>query len=448
MEVIWFMAKKKNGEVKAWVVSVRMGLGHQRASYALKYLAPDGVLNFGEPEISDADEMKHWKKLISGYETISRLKTVPVIGKLLFNLMNRILYIPPFYPLRDLSKPNLQSKIIRNYIEMGLGKKLMEKVLSRPLPMLSTYPIPALIADFYNYGRNYCIVTDAEINRAWVPIDSASSRTWYFAPCSRAMLRLKEYGVRDEKIFLTGFPLPKSLLGTEKLEILLNDFGQRLHYLDPEKRFWPLHGTNVEHFLGKQNVRLKKKRLLTIVYAVGGAGALWETGLAIAKSLRKKIMDKELRFVLVCGVREEVYNNFARGLKDLKIPQSIVPLVYSEDKETYFDRFTELMRTTDILWTKPSELVFYSALGIPIIMTESVGSQEDYNKKWLLEIQGGVDQEDPAYTDEWLMDLLKLGRLAESAWDGFLKARKFGTFKIEEVLRTGTMIWEKSPLRR
>ena len=94
--------------------------------------------------------------------------------------------------------------------------------------------------------------------------------------------------------------------------------------------------------------------------------------------------------MLVCGVRKEVRDNFARGLKDLKIPASLVPLVYAEDKDDYFEQFNQLMRVTDVLWTKPSELVFYSGLGIPIIMTEPVGSQESYNRKWLLEVQAGV----------------------------------------------------------
>jgi hypothetical protein len=439
---------KKKAPPQAWVVSVRMGLGHQRASYALRYLSPEGVLNVGEIATSSPEEMKLWTKLTNSYEAISRLKAVPLIGEALFNLYNRILYIPPFYPLRDLSQPNLQSKIIRRYIEKGLGTKLMEKIHSQPLPMISTYPVPALIADYHGYRRNYCVITDAEINRAWVPVDARASKTFYFAPCSRALLRLKEYGVRDEQIFLTGFPLPKSLLGSEKLEVLLSDYGQRINCLDPGNQFWPLHGNNVEHFLGRSNVRFRKNRLLTLVYAVGGAGALWEIGLAIAKSLREQLLKKELRLVLVCGVRKEVRDNFARGLKELKLPESLVPLVYAEDKDDYFAQFNQLMRVTDVLWTKPSELVFYSGLGIPIIMTEPVGAQESYNKKWLLEVQGGLEQEDPAYTNEWFCDLLRLGRLAECSWDGFLKARKFGTYKIEEILRTGTMIRESSPLRR
>ena len=46
------------------------------------------------------------------------------------------------------------------------------------------------------------------------------------------------------------------------------------------------------------------------------------------------------------------------------------------------------------------------------------------------------------------MDLWQEGRLAESAWDGFLKARKYGTYKIQEILETGTMARESSPLKR
>jgi hypothetical protein len=440
--------KKPARDLQAWVVSVRMGLGHQRASYALDYLTPDGVLNCGEPETSDPEEMKLWNKLTKTYETISRLKNVPIIGKTMWNIMNHFMYIPPFYPLRDLSKPTIGSNLFHRYIEKGLGRVLMEKIHSRPLPMVSTYPVPALIADYHNHSRNYCVVTDAEINRAWVPNDSKHAKTWYFAPCSRAVLRLKEYGVRDEQIFLTGYPMPKALTGSEKLEILLADFGQRLHMLDPENQFWPLHGRNVEHFLGKANISGVPRRPFTIAYAVGGAGALWEIGLTIAESLRTKILAREVKFTLICGVRKEIYDNYTKGLKDLKIPDGLVELVYSTDTKDYFDQFNRQIRVTDVLWTKPSELVFYAGLGLPLVLTEPVGSQEGYNKKWLLEIQGGVDQDDPAYADQWLCDLRKLGRLAECAWDGFLKGRKFGTYKVEEVLRTGTMIRESSPLRR
>ncbi|MBA7561471.1 hypothetical protein ES708_03109 [subsurface metagenome] len=39
-------------------------------------------------------------------------------------------------------------------------------------------------------------------------------------------------------------------------------------------------------------------------------------------------------------------------------------------------------------------------------------------------------------------------RRKSAAWDGFLKARKYGTYKIQEILETGTMARETSPLKR
>jgi hypothetical protein len=90
-----------------------------------------------------------------------------------------------------------------------------------------------------------------------------------------------------------------------------------------------------------------------------------------------------------------------------------------------------------VLWTKPSELSFYCGLGIPIIISPTIGSQEVFNRKWLLEIGAGVLQEDPGYTGQWLFDLLDSGRLAEIAWSGFLNARKYGTYNIREILENG-----------
>jgi hypothetical protein len=81
-------------------------------------------------------------------------------------------------------------------------------------------------------------------------------------------------------------------------------------------------------------------------------------------------------------------------------------------------------------------------------MTPTIGSQEKFNRRWLLEIQAGIRQENPEYTDQWLTDYLAKGRLAEAAWSGFLKARKLGTYKILDVLDKGKLSDDTSPLMR
>jgi len=113
-----------------------------------------------------------------------------------------------------------------------------------------------------------------------------------------------------------------------------------------------------------------------------------------------------------------------------------IEIVFGMTIEEYFDNFNQKLKTTDILWTKPSELSFYSGLGIPIIISPPIGSQEDFNKRWLLRVRAGVLQEDPKHTDEWLFDLLKGGRLAETALKGFIEVEKMGTFNIEKIIST------------
>ncbi len=435
-------------DVRAWVVTVDMGLGHQRATYPLMEYAEGGIIAVGSSQSSDPAEKKQWDRLRGMYEFLSRVRSVPVVGKPLFGILDALQSIPSFYPIRDLSNPSFQVKLISSFIQRGLCKGLIEKLKEQPLPLITSYFAPAIAADAAEYGRIYCIICDAEVSRAWVPENPHKSRIHYLAPCGRAIQRLNQYGVPDERVFLTGFPFPKSVLGNKDLDVLREDQGQRLYYLDPKEVFWPLHGQSVAHFLGRNACRFKRKRRLTITYAVGGAGAQKEFGFQIARSLREKLKSGEVVLNLVAGVRAEVEEYFQNVKNELLPGCDNLRVLYSPSKDQYFDQFAQTMRHTDILWTKPSELSFYAGLGIPIIMSPHIGAQELYNQKWLLEIQAAFPQEDPEYTAEWLYDLLNAGRLAECSWDGFLKARKYGTYKIEEILRTGTMTREGSPLKR
>ena len=109
-------------------------------------------------------------------------------------------------------------------------------------------------------------------------------------------------------------------------------------------------------------------------------------------------------------------------------------LLSENTTEDYFRVFNETLRETDILWTKPSELSFYAGLGIPIIIAPTIGSQEDFNKKWLLHVGAGVAQENPKYTDQWFYDYLNSGDLAEVAMQGFMEIEKMGAYNIEEIV--------------
>jgi hypothetical protein len=436
---------KRSKHISAWVISADMGYGHQRAVFPLKDIAHEGLITVGKNDGSTTKEKKSWKRLLNTYESLSRSRGIPLIGKMIFAMFDSLMHIPEFYPIRNLSRSTYQVDLLETSIKNGLCNGMMEKISTKQLPLITSYFAAAIAADMHGYEPIFCIICDADINRVWVAKQPWESRINYFAPCGKAAQRLRSYGVPEERIFLTGFPLPIDLLG-RNLATITKDVGQRLSYLDPRGRFWANHRQNVEHFLGKSNCTFRNRRALTITYAVGGAGAQRDIGRRIAMSLRDRILNGTLQLNLVAGTRPEVFSYF----NDIKteIGSDNIRVLYAETHDEYFQQFNNAMRETDILWTKPSELSFYAGLGIPIIMTPPIGSQERFNRQWLYEIHAAVAQKDPDFTHQWLFEMLNDGRMADMAWSGFLKARKLGTAKILEVLETGAMKRSDSPLER
>lgn len=433
---------------KAWIISADMGYGHQRAVYPLREIAEGGVITVGNSDATSPQEKILWDRLLSVYETLSRASGVPVLGKPVFSVLEALLHIPSYYPIRNLSTSTFQVHLLASLIGKGLCAGVLEKIRTNHLPVVTSFYAPAIAADMNGYDRVYCIICDADLNRVWVAKEPWESRINYFAPCGKAAQRLQAYGVPRERIFLTGFPLPQELLGGRELTTLKADIGQRLHYLDPENRFWPYHCRDVEYFLGAENCEFKKDRVLTLTFAVGGAGAQMEIGASIALSLKLRLLKGEARLNLVAGTKETVRDFFQSVKERINPACENIRIVFADTMDEYFRQFNNVLHETDILWTKPSELSFYAGLGIPIIISPAIGSQEHFNRKWLREIQAGMKQENPEYTDQWLFDALNNGRLAEMAWAGFLKARKLGTYKIMEILEQGKMSDENSPLLR
>jgi hypothetical protein len=435
-------------ETKTWLVTADMGYGHQRAVYPLRNLAEEKIIIAGDTENTLASEKKLWKRTLTLYELMSRAKGIPIIGGPVFSLLDSLLHIPSFYPMRNLSRTTLQVNFLESSIKKGLCSGVLAKVKQKHLPIVTSFYAPAIAADIKGYDPIYCIICDADLNRVWVAKQPWESRIIYFAPCGKAVQRLKAYGVSDDKIFLTGFPLAEELLGGKDLKVLKSNLAQRLHYLDPFGRFRERHGKSVEHFLGEHYTQLQPGRKLTISYSVGGAGAQKEIGRSIASSLKDKLVSGELKLNLIAGTKENIRDYFMGVREELGIDSDSLTVVYSNDLFTYFKLFNDVMRETDILWTKPSELSFYTALGLPIIMSPSIGSQEKFNAIWLREVRSGIKQIDPEYTDQWLFDYLNKGMLAEAAWSGFLKVRKLGYYKILEVIENGKMSREESPILR
>ena len=416
---------------KAWLISVNMGYGHQRTAFPLRHFAPDGkIINANNYEGIPRKDRKIWATTRKFYEAISTFSRTPLIGKAVFSFYDRFQRILEFYPKRDLSKPNFTLKRMYSLFKKRWGEHLIDELkvksekLKVDLPIISTFFTPAFMAEVFDYpGEIYCVVCDADISRTWAPLSPQRSKIKYLVPTERVVERLRLYGVSAKNIFLTGFPLP---LESEK-----DDLKHRLLNLDPQKRYCEKYEALIKENLG----RLPKKsdHPLTIMFSVGGAGAQKEIGVKILRSLRFEIWQGKVKVILSVGIREKIKEYFEGEIRKLKLKKGKVEIIFEKDIESYFQKFNSALRKTDVLWTKPSELSFYSALGIPIIIAPPIGSQEEFNMRWLLKSGFGLQQENPLFTNQWLFDWLQKGYLAEAAMEGFIEGEKMGTFNIEKI---------------
>jgi len=428
---------------KAWVAAVDMGYGHQRAAYPLRHLSPtDKVIIANNYEGIPKKDRRVWKSSQSFYEFFSRSKNVPVIGNFLFDLfIDRVQRIPEFYPRRDLSRPTIQLRSNYRLIRRGWGRDLINYFNTEDIPLVTTFFTIAFMAEEHKFkGEIYLVCCDSDVSRTWAPLVPGKSRINYIAPCRRVAERLKQYGVREDHIFLTGFPLPEENIGKKGLETIKHDLTDRIVNLDPERRYRKKYMDTIKTYLTGVKPDEKHTHPLTLTFAVGGAGAQRDLAVTILRSLKNKLLAGEININLVAGTRNDVYLFFKKEIKRLELEKVLnknLTIVFALEKQDYFTAFNKIIRVTDVLWTKPSELVFYTALGIPVIIAEPLGSQEVFNKRWLKTVGAGISAEDPRYTAEWFFDWVNTGWLAEAAMSGFLDGRQFGVKNIEDVVFHG-----------
>ncbi len=439
----------------AHVIAVNMGYGHHRPAHALRFLSGGKVWIANDySEIPKADK-KLWESSRKWYERISRFKRVPILGSIAFGAMNELQRIPDFYPKRDLSSPSFQVRqfyfLIRRRNWM---KHLIEKLAQDPKPLICTFMAPAFAAEEFGYpGEIFCLPTDSDISRAWVSMRPKKSRIQYLAPTHRVAERLKLYGVPEKNIWFTGFPLPDEAIGGSASKFIRKDLARRICSLDPNKNFIRSIGPSLKQEFGTEfydNVHSCSSRSIRLAFAVGGAGAQRELGVQALNSLQGLIREKKVRMDFIAGTRPEVAEYFEDAIKECNCQEYFekgrIRILIEEDRNEYFKKFSLLMRKIDILWTKPSELSFYAGLGLPIIMAPTIGSQEDFNRRWLKEVGGGVDQLDPRYVNQWLMDWIESGALARMAWHGYIEAPTHGAYWIANTIQGEAIAMHDVPL--
>jgi len=283
---------------------------------------------------------------------------------------------------------------MRKAAEIGVGKRLAEHLRETSAPLLATFYAAAILAEMHGAERLHCVITDSDVNRVWAPPDSRDTRITYYAPTDSARRRVASYGVPASRIRVTGYPLPGELVGRDR-SALKRNFRARMERI----------GRN-----GKAPL---------VVFAVGGAGAQVPLAKTVIAGMKRQILDGSLRLALVAGRRPDVASALGAALSAQGLTgHAGAELLYEKDVFAYFRRFNELLARADVLWSKPSELTFFAALGLPFIAAPAVGAHEECNLRWATDRGAALPQHDPEVAGDWLLERAEDGVLAGAAEAG------------------------------
>jgi hypothetical protein len=418
------------------VVAADMGYGHLRAALPLAEALGTVVSQVDQPPIVAPAEERLWRRVRQSYELVSRLSQIPLVGAPLRLFLDSLTDIPHLHPYRDLSAPTQGVLTLERLVRRSLGQGMLAYLAEHRVPLLTTFYSPAIVADRAGYDRIFCVVTDTDLNRIWAPVRPEQTRIQYLVPTRRAARRLQAYGVPEARITFTGFPLPHELVGGPELLHLKRNLAGRLVRLDPTGELRREMPEELAHFLGPLPAG-EEGRPPLVTFAVGGAGAQAELAQAFLPSFRRPLEEGRLRLALVAGVRPEVEARFRDAIQAARLEGLLgqgLEVLRAPDFAGYYRAFNALLARTDVLWTKPSELTFYAALGLPMVCAPPVGVHERYNRRWLRESGAGLRQRDPRVAADWLLDWLGDGLLASAAWAGYMRLPKFGLYRIVEAV--------------
>ncbi|MGZ6125050.1 MAG: DUF6938 domain-containing protein [Myxococcales bacterium] len=395
--------------VKPLVAAIDMGYGHLRPAAALADELGTQVLEMDAPPLGKARDKEFWDGVRRLYEPLTRISQLPFVGVPARGLLNAITAIPPLAPGADLSGPTQGTRWLRRAGSSGVGRALAEHLRKTGGPLLATFYAAAVLAEMHGAERLHCVVTDSDVNRVWAPQDSKDTKIMYFAPTELTRQRLQSYGVPSSRIGVTGYPLPGELVGRggEKRKANLDSRLARLG--------------------GKGEAPL-------IVFAIGGAGAQVPLARQLIAGMERQIRAGTLRLALVAGRRPEVATALTAALSAHGLEgRPGVELLFDPDVFGYIRRFNALLARTDALWTKPSELIFFAGLGLPIVAAPPVGMHEVANLRWAADRGAALEQGDPAAAGEWLSAWVKDGVLAHAAEQG-MRLPHAGLYEIADVL--------------
>jgi hypothetical protein len=408
------------------VAAIDMGYGHLRAAAPLADALGVPLLLMDLPPLGEARDAWFWWRTRALYEPLTRWSQVPTFGAPLRGLLARITAIPD--GVGDLSAPTAGTRWMERAARAGAGRALAEHLRKSGAPLLATFYAAPILAELHGADRLHCVVTDADVNRVWAPPHPARSRIRYYVPSEPARQRIESYGVAPERIRLTGFPLPHDLVGGRDRSALKRNLVARLGRIDPGRAVAEAASAEIGPVGRDDSPPL-------VTFAIGGAGAQAGIAARLVRALAGPLRARRLALALVAGRRGDVARKLRAAIDaEALAGHSAVEVLEERDTLKYLHRFNALLARTDALWTKPSEMTFFGALGLPIIAAPPVGVHEERNLRWAMEQGAALPQADPDRAAEWLPRWIEDGTLARAAWNGYRRLPALGLYEILDDL--------------
>jgi len=408
------------------VAAIDMGYGHLRAAAPLADALGVPLLLMERPPLGQARDAWFWWRTRMLYEPLTRWSQVPGLGAPLRELLARITAIPDSNG--DLSAPTAGTRWMERAARAGAGRALAEHLRETGAPLLATFYAAPILAELHGAERLHCVVTDADVNRVWAPPHPARSRIRYYVPSEPARRRIESYGVAPERIRLTGFPLPHDLVGGRQMPALKRNLAARLGRIDPGRAV-------ADAAAGEIGPVPRDESPPLVTFAIGGAGA--QVGIAerLVHGLAGALRARRLALALVAGRRRDVARSLRAAIGAERLDgHPCIEVLEERDTLKYLRGFNALLARTDVLWTKPSEMTFFAALGLPVVAAPPVGVHEERNLRWAVEQGAALPQGDPERAGDWLPRWIEEGVLARAAWNGYRRLPRLGLYEIVDDL--------------
>jgi processive 1,2-diacylglycerol beta-glucosyltransferase len=219
----------------------------------------------------------------------------------------------------------------------------------RPDVILCTHFMPAgviswLIANGKLEARLGVVITDFHFHAFWI----TRAFNWYFVAQEDDKIHMEALGLPADRIEVTGIPVEP-------------EFGAPV---------------NVDAVLERHGLRSGRP---TILVAGGALGISPAT--AVVRQLLQ--VDRDFQAIIVCGKNEEMQNEIVELLKDR--PADFRVLGYTKD-------MSDFMSVATILLSKPGGMTTAEAVacGLPMMILDPIGGQEERNADVLLEAGAAV----------------------------------------------------------